>query len=548
MKIIGFNPEYINQDYRLLFKALEKLLNIRFEEHKLGSTSRLDAWFFQGVKSQDIEKLTQIDLPCYVTIKESNLVNCGNSTNIEFTRNDILPDVIQGRCVTNEEVLTFRALPPLVGNYEIVASKSGFPIWMKKEINGCSYHIVAMSPPLLQPGEKLLDHFCGKTFLKMLPLWTFLHKLSNNNLWEPSPLMSCLMFDDPNLHWRTYGFINFLEIACDAIDYNYHVAFATIPLDSWFFHSSTAEIFKNNQERLSLLIHGNDHIAGELYRTQTREKNHAMARQAIERIRSLENRSGVSVSRVTVPPHGICNNQSLEALAHAGFEAACIPRGALRRLNANKPSPHTLGMLPTDIIEGLPIIHRSSLSKESHNNILVSAILQQPIILAGHHEDIDEGLQILRELSEFINSLGTVKWASMKNISRSHYSHIIDGKIMIIKMYTKRIKLRVPEGIESIFVKQSWFDEKYTAQFSWRTYGEGWTSETDLVDKLLPVIPGKVIEIVSNEYILNHTDKRNTNSIHPLHIIRRQLTEVRDRVAPIKKNLNDFFSHRRQWL
>ena len=46
----------------------------------------------------------------------------------------------------------------------------------------------------------------------------------------------------------------FAEMARHAQLNDYHVSFATIPLDAWFVHMPTAELFKNHHNHLSLLI------------------------------------------------------------------------------------------------------------------------------------------------------------------------------------------------------------------------------------------------------------------------------------------------------
>src|SRR3712207_7699471 len=50
--------------------------------------------------------------------------------------------------------------------------------------------------------------------------------------WTPAPLRAAIMFDDPNLHWKSYGYIIYPELVEHAKEHNYHAVFATVPLDS----------------------------------------------------------------------------------------------------------------------------------------------------------------------------------------------------------------------------------------------------------------------------------------------------------------------------
>src|SRR6266480_3662974 len=101
------------------------------------------------------------------------------------------------------------------------------------------------------------------------------------------------MFDDPNLHWRSYGYIHYPELVDHARRHNYHACFATVPMDSWYAHPKTASLFRENRTRVSLLIHGNDHTYYELAVARSDESRQALAAQALRRIERLERLSAV---------------------------------------------------------------------------------------------------------------------------------------------------------------------------------------------------------------------------------------------------------------
>ena len=105
--------------------------------------------------------------------------------------------------------------------------------------------------------------------------------------------------------------------------------FATVPLDTWFTHPQVAKLFKRQERRISLSIHGNDHIREELARTYTEQQRTALLKQSISRIERLERKTGLRVCRVMVPPHGACSAEMLGAIGNNGFEAASISHGSL---------------------------------------------------------------------------------------------------------------------------------------------------------------------------------------------------------------------------
>jgi hypothetical protein len=348
------------------------------------------------------------------------------------------------------------------------------------------------------------------------------------------------MMDDPNLHWRTYGFVDFKEIASHAQENNYHICFATIPLDTWFVHKPTALLFQQYRGQLSLLIHGNDHRSQELSRVESNEDRNSNLSQALFRIDQFERRSGVEVSKVMAPPHGACSENSLRKMAHLGYEAACISRWSLRHYNSQATWLRTLGMQPADIIAGLTVFPRFRISHFCHNSILVAALLHQPIIPVGHHHDVAQGLQMLTDLSEFINSLGTVQWKNMREISRSHYAQKVEGKILQVKMLTKRIEIEVPEGISQILVDRPWMNCAKVLPLAWRSpdRSKEWTLRGS--EEPIPVQSCQRIEIIAEPPISIFLDSKRFRNYHVWPVVRRLLTEVRDRLAPALKRTPKF--------
>ncbi len=96
---------------------------------------------------------------------------------------------------------------------------------------------VRVSPYQLSPEGSLQDVLSGNRFLEILPLLQWLREICGHAFSvNPSPPKACFIFDDPNLHWPRYGYVDYRQLAEQAQIENYHVAFATIPLDTWFTH------------------------------------------------------------------------------------------------------------------------------------------------------------------------------------------------------------------------------------------------------------------------------------------------------------------------
>jgi hypothetical protein len=336
---------------------------------------------------------------------------------IQFSDDPEVPFPFRGRSVRTQATW-LRSVLSLSLNEKLLASCEFGPVWTLSEDNGVKHFRSAFALPVIPENGSLRDALNERRFIEMIPMVHWLRQICAGDVKEASSLNACFIFDDPNLHWPSYGFADYRELAVRAEKENYHVSFATIPLDTWFTHRETANIFRNNPKRLSLLIHGNDHTKQELAQSYSEPERMFLLRQAIERIERLERRTGLAVSRVMVPPHGACSEEMLQALPICGFEGACISHGSLRAHNESREWTRTLGFRPFERVLGCPVFPRWAISGDFSNTVLLAAFFNQAIILRGHHQDLKGGVEILDESARFINGLGTVHWSNFTELSR----------------------------------------------------------------------------------------------------------------------------------
>lgn len=527
-------------EVRRLLDVLGDIFKVRFEEQKFGSKAAVDAWFFPEANWETRRQISRCEQPCYCVVHPDERIVCGGSSIIKFSRHPALPSRLSGREIRTNESVNLMALPQQEG-MTALATKSGLPVWAIDQDKRQQHHYVTLDIGELDHQECVFQHFNGRKFLQLLPLIVFLKTLVCEEEWEPPPLQACFMFDDPNLHWKRYGFIDFEKLADHARMNNYHVSFATIPLDSWCFHKQAAFLFQKNRDQLSLLIHGNDHTAEELARPFSDVERENTLRQALNRIEKFERRSGVEVSRVMIPPHGAINASSLRIMAWLGFEAACVSSGSLRRYNERSEWLRRVGMSPSDIIAGLPVFSRFALSDDYQNTILIAAILHQPIIMRGHHYDVSNGLSLLGDIAEFVNSLGEVTWSDMKGISRSHYLRKFDGENLRVRMLTRRMELIVPKNICKISVEWPMLELTEASAVLWRLAGIEPENTFQRFDTEIPVIAGQRIEIATELMVKPSVEIYRRRNIQVWPVVRRQFTETRDRFAPVKRRVGMVF-------
>ena len=337
---------------------------------------------------------------------------------------------------------------------EVMARAKSGPVWVRDREGGGVIDRVSLPVAFkqAQPGKQVLEIVNEATFPLLLPWMQFLREVTGVDRWRSS-LKACFMFDDPNLHGSSYGYIRFAQVAAWAREHRYHVSFATVPRDAWFASSRAAGIFRENAEFLSLLIHGNDHVWQEFNQNHDDDARMAMLAQALQRSRRLEASTGLEVCRVMAPPHGLCRDRVMRGMARLGFEAASISNGSIRVGTIEVDGPKIVGSRPAEIIEGLPILSRFQFAADSYQKILLAAYLGQPIIPTGHHQDVADGLGILRDLADQINGLGSVSWMRMSEIARSHYQWRRAGETMVVRPYARLLKILIPEGVTRLQVE-----------------------------------------------------------------------------------------------
>jgi hypothetical protein len=344
---------------------------------------------------------------------------------------------------------------PLQGRWDeqILARTDQGPVWTVSHATGQPAFRSAFSIVAMAADESFCHVFGSDRFVENLPLIEFLRCVSGDRMAQPPPLRATFMFDDPNLHRPTYGHVHFARIAQQAREFNYHVAFATIPLDGWYAHRATAELFHRHADKLSLLIHGNDHLKHEMARDQTDAERVRMLHQAIARIERLERATGLDVCRAMVPPHGACSSAMLAMLPPCGFESACISAGSLIAHNPGHAWRRTLGFFPAESIEGCAVLPRAALTGNVQNTILVNAYLGQPIILRGHHNDLQDGLQRLEQLASMINGLGKVTWANMTMLGRMSYLSRMHQGVCHVTPLNERVTFELPTAARQLVIE-----------------------------------------------------------------------------------------------
>lgn len=532
-KRVGVMPARERSARKKLFDALEQALDVRFDGRELGDHDGLDAVILLPAAADHAAKLPSW-LPCLVAVGEERAPlrssplepdAPASGARVVLARRPPLDARLRGERLRDAGLRRMAALDTQRGD-TVLGEGDGAAVWLSRTDGTGRVDVVAIAPAELAGEECLRERVRNGRFLAVVALVDFLRHVCPRNLWQAPPLRACFLFDDPNVHWRSYGHLRYPDLVAHADRHDYHVAMATVPLDGWLVHPATAKLFRERSDRLSLLVHGNNHTRLELARPTGPHERRALLAQAMRRTAAFEQRSGIPVARVMAPPHGVCSEETAGELLPAGFEALCISRPFPWLARRGRPwlskprgtSPLT-GWGPASIVRGgLPVILRRGFD-DPHEDLALRAFLDQPLIVYGHHGDVRDGLGRLEELAARIHRLGDVRWMSPRQMLATNVETRHEGDVLRVRMFSRRATLDVPPGVARLAVELESLD------------GHPRADEIESVSDL-DGAEGRTVEVRLLPAEALDLDRIAAPPTRRWAIARRLLSEGRDRLSP----------------
>lgn len=521
---VGVFPAAASQRLPRLLAALEEAFPVRFEGRPEGGFGELDGALELGPGEQ-AAAAAEVGLPSLALLVEEpeepgEVGEQGLSDAAE------LDPRLRGGHLADPRLGAVADADLPAGT--VLARRGGRPTWVRAG----AARAALLAPRELGPSEALRERLHEHRNAALLPLVHFLRELTGDLAFSPPPARASFLFDDPNLHWPSYGFVRLAELAAHAREHGYHAAMATVPLDAWFAHPAAVRAVRESAGAVSLVAHGNDHYGGELGAVATAPEALALAAQARRRLAAFERRSGIAVEPVMVPPHEECSRATVSALRRCGFEAISMtrpypwlappPRSWLSRPEDAGP---LTGWRPADVAEGLPVLLRHPIVARSAAELRLRAFLDQPLILYGHQEDLAEGLGVLADAAAEVEAIGPTRWCSPAAIARTNFETRRRGARQELRLLSRRARVELPADAEELVVDSPAADfpaAELRVDGQPREAGEP-----------LAVVPGTVVEVELVDRAAVDVTATAPPRRRPLALPRRALSESRDRLAPL---------------
>jgi hypothetical protein len=541
LRKVGVFPAVELERRRTLFEVLEQAYPVRFEGRPPGELRDLDAavelWGSGQARAAAEAGIPALSMVAPEPGERTRVGRLSLSTALGLDprlRGAELRDSHLGEAVLSGAPPEERELAPS-RREAVLATCGGLPFWTREG----SIDQALLAPAELEPGEPLRQRLCDGRCAALLPLVHLLRDLTDGLRWCPPSPRAAFLLDDPNLHWPSYGFIKLDELVDHAREQDYHLALAMIPLDGWFAHPKAVRALAGGGGALSLCVHGNDHNGGELGRPATEAEALELAAQALRRVEAFEQRSGVGVDRIMAPPHEACSEQSVRALLRCGFDAismtrpfpwAAPPAGAWLAQPAG--TDPLVGWRPADFIAGgLPLLLRHPLAQRSATELRLRAFLDQPLILYGHHGDLEGGLAVLADAAADVNALRTTRWSSLGEIAAGSYETRRDTDLLRVRLLTRRARVEIPLEAERLLIELPPSHEEPMAE---QLSVDGRPlALAGRATEPFAVRPGASVMVA-----LRHTGGIDFHTVQPrrprpLALARRVAGEGRDRVQPL---------------
>ena len=446
-KVLSFIPQRIEYIFPILEKVAEvngiELINPnKHNGHDCNAMLIIRGDEDNSYFSSIVQKVPSLTIRIVQSTKSNARLKFSNSTHLSSLLRNRTLSLFTEAPVTNELITG-----------EVLASLNGIPVWTLKD-----NHVYNLQPyPWLLNDARLFEHLKGPTLLRLIPLIEWFRSISDWSLWKKPKPNAVFVFDDPNLHWSSYGCLSFKELGELGKKYSFHTALATIPIDQYYINHKAVNIFKKYKSELSLLVHGNDHTHHEL-----RDHNNfyhclSIVSQAMTRISKFENKSSINVDRVMVPPHGRIGKNIIRACSMLGFDGVCTSLGSVWSSNKKETSTKYLGLEPCSVLFNMPIIPRFHLKTEMiEAYILLAAYLGQPIVPSGHHWDVIDGLDHLVRVAQIINKLSDIKWLRLDEVLKVNYWWKDDDNQTKVIPFTRRFRINTSLCSRKVIIEIPW--------------------------------------------------------------------------------------------
>lgn len=340
-----------------------------------------------------------------------------------------------GQVFHESEPRLITALAPSRAATPLISSPAGMTF--ARYPNG---RFVCVIPQLERLNGLLKDELRSSRFHGLLPLLLFLREALGTQAWSSMQVGAAFIIDDPNFRLARYGFLEYRALIEASREHGFHTAIAMIPIDWKKTSARVASLVRNNEDYVSIVIHGVDHLFEEFATSASLRQAEATLAEGLARMGVHARSTGLHFARAMIFPHGVCNATWMHAVRNAGLDGAISDWALPIDLPPSSVDP-LYEMHPAEMsFFGFPLINRFP-AVGAREELLFKAFLGKPLLLYAHHQYYREGLDSVVNLVEFLDRQVEPHWSPIDRILRSNYQLRGPSSGVAVRVFSNRVRL-----------------------------------------------------------------------------------------------------------
>jgi hypothetical protein len=261
----------------------------------------------------------------------------------------------------------------------------------------------------------------GGRILEALPFLMFLRYACGERCWQSPGYFANLTIDDPWLR-EPYGYLHFASLLTEMERANFHTTLAFIPWNYDRSQPGVISLFREHPDRFSISIHGNDHDHSEFGDPNSALHREADIVQGLARMEAFTRLTGIKYDPVMVFPHAIASDaETLAILKKHNFLSTINQSNVPLAMPFPKNLFFFLRSVTLDYAD-FPSVNRAAAYVQTESDFAIEMFLGNPLLLYGHHDLFQKGIDSFNGLAETINKLEpAVQWTTLGAVSRHLY-------------------------------------------------------------------------------------------------------------------------------
>jgi hypothetical protein len=346
----------------------------------------------------------------------------------------------------SQKQVLYLALAPTVGTQSIISAQmksAVLPIFARTMVMGQSVFFATAQQPTeipITPDPYRQQHLFAAIAAPMM----FLRYAGGDKVWHSPGGYANLTIDDLWLR-EPYGHVNYKELLQQTQQHNFHATIAFIP---WNFDRSqpaVVSLFRAHPDRLSICVHGNNHIHQEFgpFEEHPLNKQVEDIEQGIARMERFKQLTGIPYDAVMVFPHSISPQATFAALKSANFLATANSLNVPSDAAAPAGAEFALRTATLNFAT-FPSLRRYSAENDiPRPQLAIDAFLGNPMLFYVHESFFASGIDAFNRTADTVNQIQpNTQWRGLGDIVQHLYlEKLRDDGNFDIRSYSGSIQI-----------------------------------------------------------------------------------------------------------